>query len=159
MLTLAQLSVLNADILADPTLSAHPNNDDGNFAIAAVYNTVLVPAFRVWRTNVPTKDVKNGVVWTEYIGRSVGERSAFELMISNGIINGADANIRQGILDIFSGPGGAGSRANLTALSKRDSTRAEKLFAAGTGPEQSPATMFFEGNITHQEVGNARNLP
>ena len=61
-------------------------------------------------------------------------------MLSNGTINAADNNVRQGILDIFSGAQGATSRANLTAISRRLATRAEKLFASmgfevADGPE------------------------
>jgi hypothetical protein len=156
MLTTAQLQALGADIAADPVLSVLPNNSDGAFQIAQAYNLAAAPAFIVWRTNIPTSDVKKAIVWTEYIGRSVGERSAFELIISNGIVNSADANIRQGFTDIFSGPSGAQTRTNLTALAKRSATRAEKLFASGTGSDASPATLTFEGTLSYQDVQDAR---
>lgn len=157
MLTTSQLLVLKADILIDPALAAQPNTSDGAFAIAAAYNLNAVPVWRVWRTEVPTAAVKKAVVWTEYIGRSVGERGAFELIISNGIVNAADANIRQGFQDIFSGPSGLGTRTNLTAIAKRDATRAEKLFSTGAGTDASPATMTFEGFLSYQDVQDARN--
>src|SRR5688572_12266391 len=131
-LTSAQLAVLKADIAADPALNALPNNSDGAFAIAAIYNQPAAPVFRVWKTNVPTKDCKIAMVWTEFIGRSVGERDAWQFMLSNGTINPADANVRQGIADIFSGLSGAATRANLLAISKRDATRIEKLLSTGT---------------------------
>lgn len=153
----AQLVSLKADIDADGVLSQIPNTTDGAFAIADAYNLLASPAFRVWRTSIPTKDVKKGVVWTEYIGRSVGEKSAFELMISNGILDASDPNIRQGIQDIFSGPGAIGTRTNLTNMGKRDATRAEKLFATGTGSEASPATMTVEGLLSFNDVLSARN--
>ena len=158
-LTTLQYQALKVDIAADPVLSAIPNTTDGAFAIADAYNALAVPAFRVWRTDIPTKDVKKGVVWTEYIGRSVGERGAFELMISNGILDASDPNVRQGIADCFSGPSGAGTRTSLTNLAKRDATRAEKLFATGTGSSAEPATMAFEGSLSYQDVLTARNLP
>lgn len=157
MLTPSQLTTLKTDILNTPALNAFPNNSDGAFAIAALYNLSASPVFRVWRTDVPTKDVKTGVVWTEYIGRSVGEQNAFTLMISNGILNAADANVRQGILDIFSGPSGLNTRTNLTALSKRDATRVEKLFATGTGSDAVPGTMSVEGSLSYQDVLTARS--
>ena len=157
MLTTTQLTTLKNDILGDPVLNAFPNTPDGNFEIAKAYNLPASPAFRVWRTDVPTKEVKLGVVWTEYIGRSQGERDAFEFMLSNGTINAADANIRQGIQDIFSGPSGASTRANLVAIAKRDARRAEKLFATGTGTDASPGTMTFEGSLSFQDVEAARN--
>lgn len=159
MLTAAQLLTLKVDIAADPILAAQPNNSDGAFAIAAAYNLLAVPNFIVWRTAILTSDCKKATTWTEYIGRSQGERDAWQFMLSNGIINAADANIRQGIQDIFSGPGGVASRAALVAIAKRKATRAEKLFATGTGTDAVPATMTFEGNLSFQDVEAARNLP
>lgn len=156
MLTSAQLATLKADILADAAFTGVPMNSDGDFLIAAAYNLLSSPAFIVWRTDVPTKDVKKAIVWTEYIGRSVGERDAFTLMISNGIINAADTNIRQGITDCFSGPTGASTRANLTAITKRTALRIEKVLATGTGSDASPGTMTFEGTISFQDIGAAR---
>lgn len=158
-LTTAQLTTLKADILADPALAAQPNNSDGAFAIAAVYNTVATPDFIVWKTDVPTSVCKQAMVWTEFISRSAGEREAWQFMLSNGTINPSDANVRQGIQDIFSGAGGAASRAALLAIAKRKATRAEKLFATGTGSDASPATMGFVGNLSYQDVELARQLP
>jgi hypothetical protein len=165
MLTLAQLQALKADIAADPALASQPMNADGSFAIAELYNQPASPAFRVWRTNIPVSDLKQAAVWTEFIARSAGERDAWQFMLAGGSaqsgssINAADPNIRQGIQDIFSGPGGVGSRANLTAIAKRDATRAERLFATGTGSEAVPATMTFEGSLSYQDVEAARSLP
>lgn len=162
-LTAAQLQTLKADIASDPALSSLPNNSDGNFAIAAAYNLPASPAWVVWRTQVPTKDCKKATVWTEYIARSQGERDAWQFMLSNGILDASDPNVRQGILDIFSGPGGATTRAALTAVAKADATRAQKLFSSGTGSTASPATMaanvseFF--TLSYSDVGDARNLP
>ena len=155
-LTTAQLQALKAVIVADPALNSQPMNSDGAFFIAAELNKVASPAFVVWRTDIPTKDIKKAVVWTEYIGRSQGERDAFVLINSNGIVNAADANIRQGFSDIFSGPGGANTRANLNAIAKRNATRAEKALATGTGSDASPAVMSFEGSLSYQEVEAAR---
>src|SRR5687767_7670528 len=100
-LTLTQLQALKTEIDADPLLSSQPINSDGAFFIAAELNKLASPSFIVWRTNVPTSDVKKAIVWTEYIGRSIGEQNAFALMISNGIVNASDANVRQGFTDIF----------------------------------------------------------
>jgi hypothetical protein len=155
MLTQTQLQILKTDIAADSALSQVPKTSDGAFAVAAAYNLAAVPAFRVWRTDIPTRDIKAGIVWTEYIGRSVGERGAFELMISNGVLDAANPNVRQGITDCFSGPSGAGTRTNLTNLAKRDALRVEKLFSTGTGSEAVPATMTVEGAVSYQDVQNA----
>jgi hypothetical protein len=169
VLSASQGQALKADIAANTNtvsfggtpvaINALPNNDDANFAIADWYNLTASPAWVVWRSNIPTKDVKLAIVWTEYIARSQGERDAFEFMLSNGTINGADANIRQGIQDVFSGPSGATTRANLTALAKRSATNAEKLYSTGAGTDGSPATVTREGPISFQDVSFARSLP
>lgn len=156
-LTPAQWVTLKADIAASGDLNTFPMDDDGHSAIAQLYNLPASPAFRVWRTNIPTSEVKKSFVWTEFIARSAGERDAFQFLLSNGTINGADLNVRQAIVDIFSGPSGATSRSQLTAVAKRDATRAEKLFATGTGSDAVPATMTVVGNITYQDVSAARN--
>jgi len=67
--------------------------------------------------------------------------------------------VRSGITDIFSGVGGATTRAQLLAVVKRNATRAEKLFATGTGSDASPATMAVEGRLAYQDIGQARELP
>ena len=160
-LTASQLTALRGDIAADPAFAdipKDPNNSDGAFFVAAQYNKQAVPDFTVWKTDVPTADCKKAMVWTEYIGRSAGEREAWQFMLSNGTINPSDANVRQGILDIFSGATGATSRANLTAIAKRLATRVEKLFATGTGSVASPGTMAFEGQLSYQDVLSAWGL-
>lgn len=158
MLTAAQKTTLAAAIAADPTLSAFPNTSDGNFDLAQHLSfTLPSPAFRVWRTNLPTKDVKKAIVWAEYIGStSVGERDALNLIISNGIVDASDPNVRQAFLTIFGSPQQATTRANLTNIAKRDATLIEKILATGTGSEGSPATMTFEGIISATEVADAR---
>lgn len=154
-LTNDQLATLAADIAADPAFSGVPHNSDGAWLVAAAYNLQASPDFYVWRTSVLTSECKLAMNWVEYISRSDAERDAWQFMLSNGEINAADANVRQGIQDIFSGPQGAVTRAALVALAKRLATRAEKLFASGTGSEASPATMAFEGNLSYQDVQNA----
>lgn len=156
-LTPTQAQALVADIAT--AFPGTPNTDDDNAALAILYNQVAFPAFIVWKTTVPTRDIKDSMNWTEYISRSAAERGAFEMMISDGSINPSRPNVRQGVADIFSGVGAAPTalRAAILALSKRSATRAEKLFAVGTGSDASPATMTFEGFLTYQDVSQARS--
>lgn len=158
MLTDAQRQTLKTFINGDSNINTLPNTDGGAQDIANYLNAAATPAYRVWRTAVPTSDVKKAVVWTEFIARSDNEQRAFQFMLSNGIINAADLNIRQGIADCFSGPNGAATRAALLAIAKRDASRLEKLFASGgVGSEGDPATMVVEGVISYQEVFQVRN--
>ena len=158
-LTTAQLTTLKNDINADPAFVGVPMNSDGHFTIAAAYNLQAAPDWWVWRTRVPTADCKTATNWTEFIGRSQVERDAWQFMLSNGFINAADVNVRQGIGDIFSGPSGVDTRTRLTDIAKRKALRVEKLFSTGTGSQVSPATMGFEGNLSWQDVDAARTLP
>ena len=156
-LTAAQQAAVKADILANPDLNAFPDTADGAWAIADLYNLAADPAFVVWRSSVPTSDVMEALDWTEMVAASVGERDTFRMMIADGNIDATNANVRSGLQDIFSGPGGAQSRANLTAIAKRNASVVEQLFATGDGTDGSPATMTFEGNISYQDVLAARN--
>jgi hypothetical protein len=156
-LTTAQLTALAADIAADGALNTLPQNSDGAFAVAAAYNLEAAGPYIVWKTDVSTDEVRQSVVWTEYIGfTDQAERDAFALMTQNGIVNAGDVNVRQGFLDIFGGAEKAVTRANLTAISKRNATRAEALFVSeGDGTTGTPGVMTFEGNLSYRDVLNA----
>lgn len=160
-LTPAQLPVLKADIDADPVLSALPLNDDASFQIAAAYNALASPAFRVWRTNVTQEEILNAIIWTEFIAATnttaTAERDTISLLTQLAAINFGRPNIRTGFDDALSGAGRAASRNAVRAVAKRDATRAEKLFATGTGTEGSPAVMTFEGFLSFADVNAARN--
>ena len=155
-LTLTQLQILKADIAADPALNGLPQTSDGAFEVAAAYNLLKIPAYAVWRNQVPVKEVKQNIVWTEYIASvSAAERDAFVFMLSNGFIDAGDANIRQGFQDIFSGPQKVNTRNNMVAMSKRDALRIEALLAIGAGTNGSPSTLTHEGMIGYQDIVKA----
>jgi len=164
-LTASQLTVLKADILADPVLSAYPQTADGLQAIAAAYNVNAAPAFWVWRTRITEEEIvgeasPDGTLWSwpAYISRSAGEQNCWSRMFAKTEgINASRPNVRQGLADIFSGPSGVAQRTHLLAIGRRLSTRAEKLFATGTGSTASPGTMTFEGTITVSDVIAAFN--
>ena len=164
-LTAAQQAALKADILADATLNAYPDNSDGAFAIAAAYSEPASPDFWVWRTAVTREDITDkasvdGTTWSwpSFIARSGGEQAGWSEILAGGTVNASLPNVRQAFADIFSG--GASSapqqRAHLLAVARRLATRAEKLFATGTGSTGSPGTMTLEGNLSYQDVLEAR---
>lgn len=147
----AQLVALKVDILADPTLSAKPQNSDGAFEIAAAYNLPASPTFTVWRTTVSVDEIAaNGIVWSAVDTLTVGKARIWDWMTKLGTINPSKANVRQGLADCF-GAGSATATATMPLL-KRTATRAEKLFASGTGSDASPGTMTFEGSLSWNEV-------
>lgn len=160
-LTAQQLATLKADI-AVQFPSATPTEDQ-NVIIANYYNALSSPTFRVWRTDVSTKEIKQVMNWSEYISRLPAEKSAFELIIADGIVDASNTNTRNGFSDIFSGnqQRTVDLRNALATLSKRNANRIEKLLivGGGAGTEASPATMGFEGTIDQRDVSEARNLP
>lgn len=167
-LTPNQLSSLKADILADPVLAAQFESPDGRFAIAVAYNVVAGPDYWVWKTYVTKNDVVSSTSvdgttfnWTGngFITRSAGEIAAWEnLFNASGSINPSLANVRQAFADIFSGAGNAAAnRTHLLAIGRRKATRAEKLFASGSGSTGSPSTMGFEGVLTNADIEAAHN--
>lgn len=149
-LTTQQRATLVADIDADPALAAM--RTAGNLAgLAAAYNLPPASACVVWRTALSRHEILTGTsstgttfAWAggAYITRSQGERDAFrEMFNSTGAGGPGLASIQAAFSDIFSGTGGAGNRAHILALSKRASTRIEKLFATGACSDGSPSKL------------------
>lgn len=166
-LTPAQYTALKADILADSALAALAVA--GNYdSIAQAYNVAPAQACTAWRTEVmkheiTTQSGPGGTAfnWSGtggYISRSQGERDAFkEIFNSTGSINPSLPNVQAAFADIFSGTG-AGAVANRThfnAMSRRPTTRAEKLFATGECSDATPATLSFEGSLEWPDVRQA----
>jgi hypothetical protein len=165
MLTVEQLAILKADILADPVLSALPMNSDGAWEIAAAYNQPAAVAHYVWATNTPVTDIMaNGFDWTLIDNLSVGKARIWEWMANLGYVNPSHANVRSGILAVFTGNSAAtvAMRLGIFGHCQRLATRLEKLFATGTGTTVTdtgtgPATMAVEGQISYNEIEQARN--
>ena len=156
-LTQAQLTTLKADIAADPVLSLVPETADGSATVAAAYNLNANPPFTVWKTNVSITEVGNNIVATDLAGLSTLNSTRLQtvVILSQGGINASLPDRRAFFDDIFSGAGGAATRAKLLVLWKQHATRAEKLYATGTGSDASPATMTWEGAIVMQDVQDA----
>jgi hypothetical protein len=153
-----QYPALKTAIDADPALAALPNTPDDAFAIADAFNAPASPAFVVWRSRVEAEEVmSNGFVWTAVDSLTVGKARIWDWMTRYGSFNPSKTNIRQGLADCF---GGASAMvAGILPHCKEPATRAEKLYATGTGTDAVPATRSFEGAVTYQDVFAARNLP
>lgn len=160
VLTPAQLATLKADIQADGTLNSQPNNSDGNTTIANAYNTTASPDFWVYRTDVLITEIGNAFNGTELAGLTTANNTRLQTVAAfSTVVNASLANRRAFFDDIFSGAGGTNTRAALAVLWRRLARRVEKLYATGTGSTASPATMNYEGTLTFEDVGAARNLP
>lgn len=161
MVTTAQLPALKAAIVADSALNAQPRTSDGDEAIAQAFNVAASPAATVWKTQVGITQIGDNIAATELAGLSSLNSTRLQTLVvlSADGVNPSLADRRQFFDDIFSGAGGTITRGRLMVLWKRLATRAEKLFATGTGTDAAPATMTFEGALTRQDVNAARNLP
>ena len=120
--------------------------------IADAMNTAASPSFWVWKTVLLPADYRAIIVWTEVDALTVAKARIFEWMtgLLTQPLNPSDLNQRQGIADTFGA--GATTRTNLLTLGRRLATRAEKLFATGTGSTASPATMAFEGQLSYVDI-------
>lgn len=169
MLTPTQLTTLKNDILADSNFNGISSDSDGNAAIAAFYNLNAAPDFWVWRSKVARDEIVGSASvdgtnfsWTGtgFITRTQGERDAFnQLFDGEGFCDPSQANVRQAFLDIFSGgtaPAPA-NRTHIATIARRKATRAEKLFATGTGSTGSPGQLVFEGALNLDDVDRARS--
>src|SRR5262245_3572185 len=153
-LTNAQYLLLRQDITQDPAFADVPHDASGAMVVATAYNLNASPEFWVWRTSVPPEDYTgaNSIVWTEVDQLTAGRARIFEWMtgLLTRPLNAADLNIRQGLADTF----GASSqtRTNLQVILRRLATRAEALYATGTGTPASPGTLVFEGDLVWQDI-------
>lgn len=177
-LTTAQQQALKADIAADVTLNALPNNSDSSFAIAAAYNTV--GTFVVWKSSTSAADIFDQIVWANmtpadtpdttqiWLNRNMQCQSKQlnlqTMLVGRDQVNSGKANVRTGLQDALtnvpSGAAGALQSAgwtNVRLTMQRNATRAEKLFATGTGTQGSPAVLVFEGSLSYQDIDAARN--
>lgn len=160
MLTTEQAAILKADINGDPALASTPNNQDGAFALADIYNLPAVPEFTVWKTNVRIGDAGKAFNGVELAGLTAASQVRLTT-IAHFFFEGVNPSLpdmREMFDNIFTGPGGVTTRPKLLALWKRPASRIEKLFAGlpGSGTNADPATMTFEGNISLNDVFEAR---
>lgn len=164
MLTPQQQTALKAHIDASPDLSVFPNNADGNFAIADLLNLDAAPDWWVWRTRLEKHTVtdETSPEATTFSWPALGARSASEQFIWRELWNSTLScnpslpQVRQGFADVFSGGTGATMRTHMLAMARRKATRVEKVLSSGTGTAAAPATLTFEGQISYQDVEEAR---
>lgn len=159
MLTSAQKTTLKAAINANPTWSAYPMTGDGYYDLARELNKEASPAFVVWRTNVSVTETGKAFNGSEWAGMTSANHTRLQTVAqySTAGYNAALADIRAMFNDIWSGAGGALTRAALLVIWKRNALYGEKILATGTGSDASPATMTFEGLLTDTDVREARN--
>lgn len=164
-LTPQQYATLKTAIAGDGTLSALPNDPDGNTAVAALLNVAASPDWVVWRTRVTDREIMlNGFDWTRVDNLSVGKSRIWDWMFRFGFIDPSKPNIRTGIDSTWVGTAAdLAVRAAVYVHCKKNASRVQKLFSTGTGTTNDPATLDANVDesfsLTYQDVETARNLP
>jgi hypothetical protein len=127
--------------------------------LARLYN--LPSSFTVWKTNTTLQEVGDKLNGAELAGLTSlnHTRLLTVITLSQAGINPSLPDRRAFFDDIFSGAGGATTRANLLALWKRFATVAERIYVTGTGTDAVPGNLTFEGEVSMTDIGLAMNQP
>lgn len=158
-MTPAQLAVLKTAILAetDPVFVGYRTNGQ-------------TPLMRDWFNDASTFVVYKTSETIAAVGQAISYVALEALTTANLekintftrlnalALNPSKADIRSFWSNVFSGTlggDGATTRTALEALWKRNATRAEKLFATGTGTAIAPGTLVFEGAVSDYDIGQA----
>jgi hypothetical protein len=162
-LTPAQQTILKDDITPlllggqeFDGLEPASNSDDAN-TIAAAYNLLSSPDYTVWEGNVSLEEVGTNLDGVELgnLTTANSNRLAVFFQTNTGGAVPSRLDHRAFFDDVFSGAGGATTRANLLLVWKRLSLRIEELLASGTGTDPDPATMGFEGSVNYHDIQDA----
>ena len=157
-MTPEQLTTLKAAILAETDADFVAARTAGNNSQMLVwFNEPASPEFVVWRKQVSREALEedDAFNWTVVDNLSTGSKyRIWDWMFgSKGYINPSKANIRAGIAATWVGNAQLlAVRAMVLAKCKRAATKAEKLFATGTGSTESPAVMDFEGQVSIDDI-------
>jgi hypothetical protein len=151
-LTPTQLTALAGDIAGNANtvtingvataISAVGHGADNAQQVANWYNLTRAPAWTVWKKAVTVKQVGDAINSTELAGLTSLNTQRLQTLAqyTDGTFDFSLADRRNAFNDIFSGAGGATTRASLLVLWKRLATNAQKLFSSGTGSDPAPAT-------------------
>jgi hypothetical protein len=166
-MTPEQLAIIKADIAASADMNTLPNNSDGSFEIARLYNLPASPTFSVWRTDASVDAIMDAINFSLYTPNDAPDNTAtytnralniqtkqinLQLMTQGRTtLNCAKVNIRGGLRDaviqVPSGASGAmtapGGASGATVLNNctRPATRLEKLLAAASQGSDTTGTV------------------
>lgn len=158
MLTPAQLTLLNTAIQAetDPAFVAW-RLEGATGQMQAFMNQSSTTV--VWRSSVPQDEImQNGFDWVQVDNLSVGKARIWEWLFNNRAqsMNPSKANVRAGIDEAWKGTAAMlAVRDAVYVHCKRFATRAEKVFATGTGTTLEPALLGWEGQVSDYDVVRA----
>ncbi|MEO8153573.1 MAG: hypothetical protein ABI605_10925 [Rhizobacter sp.] len=175
-LTATQKITFKAALLAetDPAL-AQLRSDNNTGAMADWYNGATT--FIVWNSRTPADDIYNSINWKNFtpsdaadgtllyqnrVGKTGLQQDSLTMLLKHGFASTIDmskpkisSGIQDALTDIPTGAGGAlqqGGWNTVKTISVRPATRAEKIFATGTGSAGSPGTNGPEGYVSNEDV-------
>jgi hypothetical protein len=152
-LTAAQFVTIRAAVCAD-VATARPLLQAGDVPGLKAWANASTVTFITWKSKVTIEEVGDNIVGTELSGLSTLNTTRLQaiIMLSPNGVNPSKGDRRAFFDDVFSGTGGALTRPKLLALWKRPATRAERVFATGTGTDLAPATLIWEGALSDNDV-------
>lgn len=157
MLNPAQLTALNAAIVAETDPAFVALRTAGSTGLMAEWLN-SASATVVWKTSVPKNEVGKAFQSTALAAITSGNNDKLANFAAwNDVVDPSRADQRGFFDDVFSVAAGATTRASLLALWKRFATRAEAVFATGTGTDAAPAMLTFQGAVSEYEVVRAIN--
>ena len=179
-LTSAQIVIVKADILANSDMNTQPNNSDGDYDIAALYNSLASPDFFAWNHTAPIDTIMDNITWANMTPSDAtdatvlwGNRSLAcqgkqlnvqTMLIGRTTFNATKASLRNGLQDALqdypSGLLGALKQAgwaNVKLALSKAVTRIEKLLSTGTGTQANPADLGYDGPISLGEIRIVRD--
>lgn len=159
--TPAQAATIKAYIDSVPALAALPNDSDSAVIIAAALNAFASPDFIVWRTDVRAGEIGDAWQGNDIDGMSALNMQRLQLLLASspqGVFDMSRADRRAGFENPFGTNQNNGSRVAMRASWKRKATVAEKLLSTGTGSDNSPAVMSYQGVVQWPDVQAARSV-
>ena len=155
-MTPAQLATLKAAILAETDATFVTHRTAGATGLMQQWFNAA-STFVVWKARVTVAETGIAINSSELAGLTTANTNRLSVLAaySGGQFNPSIADVRSGFNDVFGGAGGVNTRAALLALWKRFATRAEKLFATGTGSDAAPGLLVFEGSVSEYEIVQA----
>lgn len=152
----AQKTKLLAAIAADPALSSVPNTNDGAFEIAQALNMDSNPAFIVWRSNYNASQIREAITSaaTQLDNLTASKRQSL-LWWAEGTYDMGKVATRAAVTDFTTGF--ATLQNALLDGGKRTALRIEAILSTGTGTAADPGKLGREGQISYQDVFEARS--
>ena len=154
-MTPQQLTTLKAAILAETNAEFVEARTNGQTSLmAAFYNAEAVPAYYVWRKSYTPDLIASAIVAgiTQLDALTASKRDSL-LWWADRSHDASLAQTRAAINDL------CGSQNTLKNAildgSKRKVTRAEQLYATGTGSLAAPGVPGFDGTLGEQDIGAA----